>query len=114
MAPRRSVLSQGRALFAVTHKNWLIFTRYPNWFPLSVGAPGIKAGSQVNLGGQPVGRVVGVARDLETRSRQEKQTQIFIETPYRNGACFEALRMMLDGTYDFTTPYMEHVVDDGG
>jgi ABC-2 type transport system permease protein len=30
--PRRSVLSQGRALFAVTHKNWLIFTRYPNWF----------------------------------------------------------------------------------
>ncbi|WP_334187467.1 SAM-dependent methyltransferase [Noviherbaspirillum sp.] len=28
---------------------------------------------------------------LEDRSRQEKQTQIFIETPYRNGACFEAL-----------------------
>jgi 16S rRNA (cytidine1402-2'-O)-methyltransferase len=28
---------------------------------------------------------------LEDRSRQEKQTQIFIETPYRNSACLEAL-----------------------
>jgi len=27
---------------------------------------------------------------------------------------FEALRMMLDGSYDFTTLYMENVVDDGG
>jgi len=28
---------------------------------------------------------------LEDRSRQDKQTQIFIETPYRNGALLEAL-----------------------
>ncbi|HJV72906.1 MAG TPA: SAM-dependent methyltransferase [Noviherbaspirillum sp.] len=28
---------------------------------------------------------------LEDRSRQEKQTQLFIETPYRNGALLEAL-----------------------
>jgi len=28
---------------------------------------------------------------LEERSRQEKQTQLFIETPYRNGAMLEAL-----------------------
>jgi 16S rRNA (cytidine1402-2'-O)-methyltransferase len=28
---------------------------------------------------------------LEQRSRQEKQTQLFIETPYRNGALLEAL-----------------------
>jgi 16S rRNA (cytidine1402-2'-O)-methyltransferase len=28
---------------------------------------------------------------LEERSRQEKQTQLFIETPYRNGALLEAL-----------------------
>jgi hypothetical protein len=27
---------------------------------------------------------------------------------------FEQLRQMLDGTYDFSTPYGEHVVDDGG
>ena len=30
-------------------------------------------------------------RELETRSRQEKQTQLFIETPYRNGQMLEAL-----------------------
>ena len=30
-------------------------------------------------------------RELETRSRSEKQTQLFIETPYRNGAMLEAL-----------------------
>lgn len=30
-------------------------------------------------------------RQLEQRSRQENQTQIFIETPYRNGALLEAL-----------------------
>lgn len=30
--PRRSASSQLRALFAVTHRHWLIFKRYPNWF----------------------------------------------------------------------------------
>jgi 16S rRNA (cytidine1402-2'-O)-methyltransferase len=30
-------------------------------------------------------------RELETRSRSERQTQLFIETPYRNGAMLEAL-----------------------
>jgi 16S rRNA (cytidine1402-2'-O)-methyltransferase len=30
-------------------------------------------------------------KELETRSRQEKQTQLFIETPYRNAAMLEAL-----------------------
>ena len=30
-------------------------------------------------------------RDLEQRSRKEKQTQLFIETPYRNAALLEAL-----------------------
>lgn len=30
-------------------------------------------------------------KDLEQRSRNEKQTQLFIETPYRNGAMLEAL-----------------------
>jgi len=30
-------------------------------------------------------------RELETRSRGERQTQLFIETPYRNGAMLEAL-----------------------
>jgi 16S rRNA (cytidine1402-2'-O)-methyltransferase len=28
-------------------------------------------------------------RDLESESRKHKQTQLFIETPYRNRACFE-------------------------
>ena len=30
-------------------------------------------------------------RELETRSRKEKETEIFIETPYRNDALFAAL-----------------------
>lgn len=30
-------------------------------------------------------------KELESRSRQERQTQLFIETPYRNGALLEAL-----------------------
>lgn len=30
-------------------------------------------------------------KELEQRSRNEKQTQLFIETPYRNGALLEAL-----------------------
>ncbi len=30
-------------------------------------------------------------KELEDRSRHEKQTQLFIETPYRNGALLEAL-----------------------
>ena len=40
------------------------FHRYTIWFPLSVGAPGIKAGSPVNLGGQPIGRVERVRREM--------------------------------------------------
>jgi len=27
---------------------------------------------------------------------------------------FEQLRLMVDGLYDQTTPYAEHLVDDGG
>ena len=30
-------------------------------------------------------------RELESRSRSDKQTQLFIETPYRNAAMLEAL-----------------------
>lgn len=36
-------------------------------------------------------------RQLEQRSRQEKQTQIFIETPYRNDAMLEALATHCSG-----------------
>ena len=35
---------------------------------------------------------------LEDRSRQEKQTQLFIETPYRNGALLEALTAHCTGS----------------
>lgn len=37
-------------------------------------------------------------RQLEQRSRQEQQTQIFIETPYRNDAMLEALATFCSGT----------------
>ena len=37
-------------------------------------------------------------KELEQRSRSEKQTQMFIETPYRNGAMLEALVQACQGT----------------
>lgn len=37
-------------------------------------------------------------RDLEQRSRKEKQTQIFIETPYRNKAMLDALLQHCDAS----------------
>lgn len=37
-------------------------------------------------------------RDLEQRSRKAQQTQVWIETPYRNGALLEALRQHCSGT----------------
>ena len=37
-------------------------------------------------------------RELEIRSRSEKQTQLFIETPYRNGAMLEALAAACQGS----------------
>lgn len=37
-------------------------------------------------------------RELEQRSRKEKQTQIFIETPYRNKAMLDALLQHCDAT----------------
>jgi 16S rRNA (cytidine1402-2'-O)-methyltransferase len=36
-------------------------------------------------------------RELENRSRQERQTQLFIETPYRNGALLETLAGTCNG-----------------
>ncbi len=37
-------------------------------------------------------------RELELRSRAEKQTQLLIETPYRNGAMLDALVLACQGT----------------
>ncbi|ANC44041.1 SAM-dependent methyltransferase [Pandoraea pnomenusa] len=37
-------------------------------------------------------------RELEQRSRKEKQTQVFIETPYRNKAMLDALLQHCDAT----------------
>lgn len=37
-------------------------------------------------------------RDLEQRSRKAQQTQVWIETPYRNGALLEALRQHCSST----------------
>jgi 16S rRNA (cytidine1402-2'-O)-methyltransferase len=36
-------------------------------------------------------------KELEGRSRQEKQTQLFIETPYRNAAMLDALVSACNG-----------------
>jgi len=39
-----------------------------------------------------------VLRDLESESRKRRQTQLFIETPYRNRAMFDAILQACQGT----------------
>jgi 16S rRNA (cytidine1402-2'-O)-methyltransferase len=65
----------------------------PSSLLLSVMASGLNGQSFAFNGYLPQDATLRSKRikELETRSRQEKQTQLFIETPYRNGAMLEAL-----------------------
>lgn len=65
----------------------------PSSLLLAVMASGLNGQSFAFNGYLPIDATERAKRIkvLEERSRQEKQTQVFIETPYRNGACLEAL-----------------------
>jgi 16S rRNA (cytidine1402-2'-O)-methyltransferase len=65
----------------------------PSSILLSVMASGLSGQSFAFNGYLPTDAAQRAKRikELETRSRSEKQTQLFIETPYRNAAMLEAL-----------------------
>jgi 16S rRNA (cytidine1402-2'-O)-methyltransferase len=65
----------------------------PSSLLLAVMASGLNGQSFAFNGYLPTDAAQRLARikELETRSRKEKQTQLFIETPYRNAAMLEAL-----------------------
>lgn len=65
----------------------------PSSLLLAVMASGLNGQSFAFNGYLPTDAVQRAKRirDLELRSKQEKQTQLLIETPYRNGAMLEAL-----------------------
>lgn len=65
----------------------------PSSLLLAVMASGLNGQSFAFNGYLPIDAAQRIKRikTLEERSRQEKQTQLFIETPYRNAAMLEAL-----------------------
>ncbi|CDG82252.1 SAM-dependent methyltransferase [Janthinobacterium agaricidamnosum] len=65
----------------------------PSSLLLAVMASGLNGQSFAFNGYLPTDAALRSKRikDLESRSRSEKQTQLFIETPYRNAAMLEAL-----------------------
>ncbi|TWI62493.1 16S rRNA (cytidine1402-2'-O)-methyltransferase [Pseudoduganella lurida] len=65
----------------------------PSSLLLAVMASGLNGQSFAFNGYLPTDAALRSKRlkELETRSRQEKQTQLFIETPYRNAQLLEAL-----------------------
>lgn len=72
----------------------------PSSLLLAVMASGLNGQSFAFNGYLPVdaGLRMKRLRELELRSRQEKQTQLFIETPYRNGAMLDALATQCQGS----------------
>ena len=72
----------------------------PSSLLLAVMASGLDGQSFAFNGYLPVdaGLRMKRLRELELRSRQEKQTQLFIETPYRNGAMLDALATQCQGS----------------
>lgn len=68
----------------------------PSSLLLAVMASGLNGQSFAFNGYLPIDGAQRAKRikELEERSRQDKQTQLFIETPYRNGALLDALTTM--------------------
>ena len=65
----------------------------PSSLLLAVMASGLNGQSFAFNGYLPIDAALRIKRikELEQRSRADKQTQLFIETPYRNGVLLEAL-----------------------
>jgi 16S rRNA (cytidine1402-2'-O)-methyltransferase len=72
----------------------------PSSLLLAVMASGLNGQSFAFNGYLPTDAALRSKRlkELEIRSRHEKQTQLFIETPYRNSAMLEAITASCHGT----------------
>ena len=90
-----AVADPGANLVRLAHHHGIIVRPLvgPSSLLLAVMASGLNGQSFAFNGYLPVeaGLRIKRIRELETRSRAEKQTQLFIETPYRNTAMLEAL-----------------------
>lgn len=109
-----AVADPGSSVVAAAHKDGIqvVPLTGPSSILLALMASGLNGQSFSFLGYLPVhsGKLASAIRDLETRSLKETQTQIFIETPYRNMRLFnELVRTCKPGTklsiaVDLTTP----------
>ncbi|MBC7512825.1 MAG: SAM-dependent methyltransferase [Herminiimonas sp.] len=90
-----AVADPGANLVRLAHQHGLIVKPLvgPSSLLLAVMASGLNGQSFAFNGYLPVDAALRAKRlrELESRSRVEKQTQLFIETPYRNAAMLEAL-----------------------
>ena len=90
-----AVADPGAALVAAAHVAGIAVVTHPgaSSIALAIAASGLNGQSFAFVGYIPVAaddRAVRI-RALEATSRREAQTQVLIETPYRNGALLEAL-----------------------
>jgi 16S rRNA (cytidine1402-2'-O)-methyltransferase len=92
----------GAALVAAAHTAGLRVVALPgaSSIALAVAASGLNGQSFAFVGYVPVAAEARGARirALEAASRREEQTQLLIETPYRNAALLEALLLHLQPT----------------
>ena len=90
-----AVADPGADLVRLAHQKNIPVTPLvgPSSILLALMASGLNGQSFAFQGYLPTdsGQRANRLRQLEQRSRQEKQTQIFIETPYRNEAMLEAI-----------------------
>ena len=90
-----AVADPGADLFRLAHQKNIPVKPLvgPSSILLALMASGLNGQSFAFQGYLPTdsGQRANRLRQLEQRSRQEKQTQIFIETPYRNEAMLEAI-----------------------
>jgi len=97
-----AVADPGAALVAAAHGAGIAVVAHPgaNSIVLAIAASGMNGQSFAFVGYIPVPAEERAARirGLEATSRRDAQTQVLIETPYRNGALLEALLAHLHPT----------------
>lgn len=97
-----AVADPGADLVRLAHAQGLVVRPLvgPSSLLLALMASGLNGQSFAFVGYLPTDADARAARirQLEQRSRQERQTQILIETPYRNDAMLQALAQHCSGT----------------
>ena len=95
-----AVADPGAALVAAAHEAGIAVRPLAgaSALTLALAASGLNGQSFAFVGYLPVEGPARAARlrELEARSRHERQTQLLIETPYRNAALFDALLAQLE------------------